>query len=103
MDEDDEKLQHYLEIGAIELEGVDENGEVIYSISEKAKEIAPELWESHKEWVDKALLDLYKSGLISVDYNEDLEATINLSPEGYDRARNLGLIELDIDKDIPNN
>jgi hypothetical protein len=53
--------------------------------------------------VDKALLDLYESGLISVDYNEDLEATINLSPEGYDRARNLGLIELDIDKDIPNN
>jgi hypothetical protein len=103
MDEDDQKLQHYLEIGAIELEGVDENGEVIYSISEKAKEIAPELWESHKEWVDKALLDLYESGLISVDYNEDLEATINLSPEGYDRARDLGLIELDIDKDIPNN
>ena len=103
MDEDDDRLQYYLEIGAIELEGVDDNGEVIYSISEKAKEVAPELWESHTEWVDKALIDLYESGLISIEYNENLEATINLSPEGYDRARDLGLIELDIDKNIPNN
>jgi hypothetical protein len=39
------ELEHYLEIGAVTLEGIDENGELIFAIQEKAKEIAPELWE----------------------------------------------------------
>jgi len=37
------ELQYYIEIGAITLEGMDENGEMIFAIHEKAKEVAPEL------------------------------------------------------------
>jgi len=103
MDEYDERIAYYLEIGAVQLEGVDENGEIIYSVSESAKEIAPELWESHVEYIDNALIDLYESGLITIDYDENLEASIGLSEEGYEKARSLGLIELNDDKDIPNN
>jgi len=46
MDEEDmqnQELQHYLEIGAITMEGLDENGEFIFAIQEKAKEVAPQL------------------------------------------------------------
>lgn len=101
MDSSDEKLEYYMSIGAIELEGMDENGEIIYSISENAKEIAPELWESHTEHIDKALVALYEQGLLSVEYDENLEATITLTAEGKEIAKEYGLIEL-FNKDVPN-
>lgn len=100
-DDSDSKLAYYLEIGAVSLEGMDENGEMIFSISETAKEIAPELWQSHIEYVDKSLMELYEAGLVEVEYDENLEATLHLSLEGQRIAREKGLIELDI-TDIPN-
>ena len=42
-DSDDARMAHYLEIGAIEIAGMDESGEMIFAISKNAKEIAPEL------------------------------------------------------------
>jgi DNA-binding PadR family transcriptional regulator len=101
--DDDDKLAHYIEIGAVELAGMDESGEFIFQITEKAREIAPELWEAHEEHINNSLMRLYKEGLINVTYNEDLEAVIEMSPEGHRVARELGLIEIDMpDQDIPN-
>ena len=97
----DSRLAHYLEIGVVTLEGMDENGEMIFAIHESAKELAPELWESHIEYVDQSLLELYEAGLVEVEYDENLEATLHLSPEGQRIAKEKGLIELDI-PDIPN-
>ena len=74
----------------------------IYSISDRAKELAPELWQSHIEYVDKSLIELYEQGLVEIEYNEKLEATIHLTPEGQKIAREKGLIEMDLNPDIPN-
>lgn len=98
----DARLAYYLEIGAVSFEGVDENGEIIYAISDSAKELAPELWQSHIDYVDKSLIELYEQGLVEIEYNENLEATIHLTPEGQKVAREKGLIEMDLDPDIPN-
>ena len=46
-------------------------------------------------------VELYKEGLLSVDYDENLEATFTLSPEGTKKAKDYGLIEI-LNKDIPN-
>ena len=100
-DDSDSKLAYYIEIGAVSLEGMDENGEMIFSISETAKDIAPELWQSHIEYVDKSLMELYEAGLVEVEYDENLEATLHLSPEGLKLAKEKGLIEFDM-PDIPN-
>jgi DNA-binding PadR family transcriptional regulator len=98
----DARLAYYLEIGAVSFEGVDESGEIIYSISDNAKELAPELWQSHTNYVDKSLMELYEQGLVEVEYNENLEATLHITPEGQKVAREKGLIEMDLDQDIPN-
>ena len=100
--EDAYKLSYYLEIGAVSLEGMDENGEMIYSISEDAETLAPELFRSHTEYVDRSLMELYEQGLVEVEYDEDLQATLHISPEGQKIAREKGLIEMDINRDIPN-
>jgi len=101
-EEHDARIAYYLEIGAISFEGVDESGEIIYSISDSAKELAPELWQSHIEYVDKSLIELYEQGLVEIEYNEKLEATIHITPEGQKIAKEKGLIEMDLNPDIPN-
>lgn len=98
----DARLAYYLEIGAVSFEGVDESGEIIYSITDLAKELAPELWQSHTNYVDKSLMELYEQGLVEVEYNENLEATLHITPEGHKIAREKGLIEMNLDQDIPN-
>lgn len=91
----DDIIGHYVEIGAISIEGVDESGEILFSVTEDAKELAPELWEAHREHIDKTLIDLYQKGLIEIEYNEELEAGVKLSPEGIKAAESHGLRFLD--------
>ena len=100
--DEDMQLQYYMEIGAITLEGVDESGEMILAIHEKAKDGAPELWEAHIRYVDDSLMKLYEAGLMEVEYDENLQATLHVSPEGQKLAKQLGLIEMDLDE-TPNN
>ena len=97
-DSDDEfqrDLEYYIEIGAIEISGVDEYGEIIFKITDEAEELAPELWQSHKDYIDETLLDLYEKDLISVEYDENLEATITLTVEATKIARQHGMIEIE--------
>ena len=98
-----EKIQYYIEIGAIRLAGYNDEGEAVFELNETVtKNLAPELWEAHMEYVDDNLLNLFESGLMEVEYDENLEATISLSQEGYEIAKQKGLIPVDI-PDIPNN
>lgn len=99
MDEEEylSRLEEYIEMGAIDIAGIDENGEVVFQIMEIAKEIAPELWESHERWINDALIDLFENDLISVEYDENLEATINLTKEGYEIAKERGIIPIDLE------
>jgi hypothetical protein len=101
-DSDESRMAHYLEIGAIELAGVDESGEMIFAIHENAKELAPELWEAHMNYVDKNLIELYEAGYIQVEYDENLEAMISLSQEGYEIAKSRGILPIDMEFDVPN-
>lgn len=103
IDPEEERMGYYLEIGAIELVGMDEHGEMIFKITDKAETIAPELWEAHHEYVDRSLMELYEKGLIKVHYDENLEALIEMTEEGKEIAKSMGLIEADFDdRDIPN-
>ena len=98
-------MAHYLEIGVISLEGMDEDGEMIFSINEElAKVVAPELWKSHTEYIDRSLVELFQAGLVNIEYDENLEAHIHISPEGEQAAKEKGLIEINPEafKNIPN-
>ena len=88
------KMEYYMDIGAIELEGVDEDGEIIYKVTELAQEIAPELWESHEAYVNESMIDLYQRGLVEIEYDENLEATFRITPEGMEVAKGYGLLEM---------
>ncbi|MFZ9376894.1 MAG: hypothetical protein ACO25K_07190 [Candidatus Fonsibacter ubiquis] len=91
-----EQIQYYIEIGAIKLAGYNENGEAVFELNESVtKELAPELWEAHMEYVDENLINLFESGLMDVEYDENLEATMHFTKEGYEIAKEKGVIPLD--------
>jgi hypothetical protein len=92
---EDDLFQYYLEIGAIEIAGIDPDGELIFKVTEYAEEVAPELWDSHTNYVDKTLIDLFNKDLISVEYDENLQATISLTPEAYKIIEEKGIRPID--------
>jgi hypothetical protein len=100
-EEENDKLDHYVEIGAVEVAGISEDGQFIYAITPLAKDLAPELWEAHSRHVDESLMSLYNLGLVNVSYDEDLIATIELTDEGREAAKEFGIIQMDTG-DIPN-
>ena len=98
MDEQEalEQIQYYIDIGAIRLAGYNEDGEAIFELKENiTKELAPELWKAHTEYVDKNLTDLFEDGLMNIEYDENLEATMHFTKEGYEIALEKGIIPLE--------
>ena len=95
MDEKDEQfemdLAYYMEIGAVNLVGMNDDGEAVYEITELAKELAPELWEAHVNHVDNMIKSLYQDGLIDVEYDENLTAYFRLNKDGMDILKDLGI------------
>lgn len=90
------KIEYYLEIGAIKFAGYDEYGEVLFEINEAVtKDLAPELWYAHEDYVEDGLLDLLERNLMRVDYDENLEATMVFTEEGYDAAKRMGIVPLE--------
>ena len=91
-----EKIQYYIEIGAIRLAGYNKEDEAIFELNEAVtKELAPELWEAHMEYVDHNLIELYEDGLMEIEYDENLEATMHFTKEGYRIAKQKGIIPLE--------
>ena len=88
-------LDYYIEIGAIDIVGVEDDGEFIFKINPIAKEIAPELWETHQDHVDGVLLELFEKELVTVIYDENLNATIELTEEGRIAAKEYGIVEIE--------
>ena len=97
MDDYENRMYEYIQSGAIEVSGIDETGEFIFQITEKAKDVAPDLWEAHEEHLNKTFLELFDRGLVNISYNEDLEATFELTEEGKKVAKEHGLIQMDDD------
>jgi hypothetical protein len=83
-------FDHYVAIGAVELDGVAEDGELMFKINDIAKEIAPELWEMHVAMVDETIMELYKKELVEIEYDESLNANIRITDDGIKVLRESG-------------
>ena len=91
-----DKIQHYLDIGAIKIAGFTEDGEAIFELNEETTRVlAPELWGAHEQYIDAELIELMDNDLMQVEYDEELNATFNFTLEGYDIAKRKGIIPLD--------
>lgn len=96
-EEFDELMAYYIEVGAVEVAGVLDDGEFIYKITDVAEEAAPELWAMHIEAIDDAMLELFKKGLVDVEYDEDLNPEFKISNDGKVLMKEMGFVDMEQD------
>jgi hypothetical protein len=84
--EDENAFVDYLiEIGILEEEGFDEDGEVTYVYNfEKMKDLMPELYDEIMNGLNENLMILFEQDLIKVEYDEELRAHISPTDEGME-------------------
>jgi hypothetical protein len=72
--------------GGIEFAGVDpESGEILYSLTPKIKEIMPELYEEHINFINNDLMALWEKGFVDIDFFND-DPLIYISDKSYDKT-----------------
>ena len=58
--------------GGLEVAGVDsETGEMLYAFTPKVKELMPELYDDHLNFVNAELMGLWEKGYIEIDFLKD--------------------------------
>jgi hypothetical protein len=55
-------LEHLIMQGAIEMAGIDNNGEMTYSITNKLEEVHPELYQELKDEFQYNMFEMIQSG-----------------------------------------
>jgi hypothetical protein len=77
MDKDD--IEYFLSIGALEFSCVNERGEEIYSLTDKAREIAPELYLEQMKNFNEIIFSLWRKDILEITFDEDGEPMISIT------------------------
>lgn len=71
--------------GGMEVAGVDpETGEMLYLFTPKVKEIMPELYHDHLNFVNDELMSLWEKGYVDIDFFQD-DPLIFLNKKSYNK------------------
>jgi len=82
---DQDAITHLILKGALEVAGVDSaNGELLYTITPKMKEIMPQIYENHISQVNKQLLSLWEKGYVNIDFFSE-DPLVTISKKGLDK------------------
>jgi hypothetical protein len=79
-----EIIDHLILKGGLEVAGIDpESGEMLYAFTPKVKEIMPELYHDHLNFVNDELMVLWEKGYVDIDFLKD-DPLIYISDKSYD-------------------
>ena len=83
---DEENIMEKLILsGALEFAGIDsKTGEVLYSFTNKIKDVMPDLYHQHINHVNKEILKLWEHGFVNVNFLED-NPQVTLTPKAFDQ------------------
>ena len=83
---EDELINNLILQGALEVAGVDsENGELLYAITPKMKEVMPDIYEDHIKTVNRDLLNLWEKGYENIDFFLP-DPVVTISEKGLDKS-----------------
>lgn len=96
MKEEDLAIEKLILEGALEVGGIDiESGEILYNFTGKLKEVMPELYNEHLNFVNSEIMFLWEFGFLSIDNMLDDNPRVNLTLKAYDQDK---IKELPTDK-----
>ena len=83
---DEGKMIEYLILqNALEVSGIDSaTGELLYSITAKMKEVMPDLYDDHLNFVHTEILELWQQGFLEINFMED-DPTVSLTEKTLDK------------------
>ena len=71
---------------ALEVVGIDKsNGEFLYAFTDKIKEVMPELYEDHINFVNSEIMALWEKGYLNLDFFQE-DPVITLSDKAFIQA-----------------
>lgn len=95
MDKEEQKIVDYLVLtGALEPAGISEKGELLYNFTQKLKEVMPELYREHVNYINAELMGLWEKGFITMDLFDE-NPTINLTDKAFSEEEISNLSEQD--------
>lgn len=84
MDKDQNIMDFLILNGALEIAGVDAStGQFLYQFTPKLKEVMPELYHEHLNYVNSEIMSLWQRGYLEVNFMED-NPVVMLSPKAVD-------------------
>ena len=82
---EDELIKNLILQGALEVAGINsENGEFLYAITSKMKDIMPDIYEDHLKAVNRGLLNLWEKGYVNIDFFLP-DPVVTISEKGMDK------------------
>lgn len=83
MDEYDKDIMaELLEMGIVEIQGYDKlTDQITYNLTEKCRELYPELWEEHFKFINQLAFDMWEKGLIEMNFDGDGTPMVMLKSE----------------------
>lgn len=83
-DREKEIIEHLVVSGALQMAGVDtETGEILYQFTDKLKEVMPELYDEHLNYVNSELMRLWEMGFVNMDLMSD-NPIVTLAQKAFD-------------------
>jgi len=85
MDDREKKIIDKLILdGALQMSGIDgETGEILYQFTPKLKEVMPELYNEHLNFVNAELMRLWEKGFVNMDLMSD-SPIVTLAEKAFD-------------------
>jgi len=66
-DDDIELIDTLILEGALVISGVDDNGEILYRITDRLRDLAPELYAEFMNMIQHSVMSLWEQGFIDMD------------------------------------
>ena len=86
-DREKEIIEHLVVSGALQMAGVDtETGEILYQFTDKLKEVMPELYDEHLNYVNSELMRLWEMGFVNMDLMSD-NPIVTLAQKAFDEEQ----------------
>jgi hypothetical protein len=82
--EEDAFIDDLILAGALEIAGIDDrNGEFLYSITNKMKDLMPDLYEEHINHINEEIMKLWEKGFVNVDMMQS-DPIVTVTRKAYD-------------------
>jgi hypothetical protein len=86
-----EDIEYFVAIGALEFSHIDENGDEIYSLTDKTKDIAPEFYENQMKDLNIIIFSLWNKGIIDIVFDKNGDTLISLNEDTAELIKNVDL------------